>query len=388
MKENLGSFLAVTGVAIFSALLVSSPLMAASPALPNIEAKSFLLMDYETGQVLVQNNADEPLPPASLTKIMTSYIISDELEKGAIKSDDKVLISENAWAQNPKLKGSSLMFVEVNKYVLVDDLLKGIVIQSGNDASIAMAEHIAGTEDAFAELMNVHAKRLGMKSTHYENSTGLPDEGHLTTAKDLAVLSRALIEDFPADYALYSEREYRYNGITQQNRNDLLKDQGLQVDGLKTGHTEEAGYCLVSSAVNDETRLIAVVMGTDSNAKRTSESRKLLNYGFRFYTNVTPFEGGKTLKKVRVWKGEENEFAAGLAEDATISLLKSDKANLKANYVLTPELIAPIAKGQKVGEVTFKVNGKVVKKMPMVALEAVQEAGFFGRMWDSVKLWF
>ncbi len=359
-----------------------------NPGAPEIDARSYILIDYQTGKVLLESNADQALPPASLTKIMTGYIVSDELAKANITNNDKVLISENAWAQNPKLKGSSLMFVEVNKYVPVDDLHKGIVIQSGNDASIAMAEHIAGSESAFADLMNQHAERLGMHSSNFENSTGLPAEDHMTTARDLAILSRALIRDYPDDYGIYANREFTYNDITQQNRNTLLKDQSLNVDGLKTGHTEAAGYCLVSSAIKDEMRLIAVVMGTESKAKRADESRKLLNHGFRFYTNVTPFKGGKSLKSAKVWKGEVNEFPVGLAQDATITLLKANKDKLKANYTLNSELIAPIKKGQVVGQVFFKIDGKEVKKMPMVALADVPEAGFFGRMWDSVKLWF
>lgn len=358
------------------------------PAAPEIKASSYILMDYRTGQVLVHNNAKQALPPASLTKIMTSYVISDELAKGNISAADKVFISENAWAQNPKLKGSSLMFVEVNKYVELDDLHKGIVIQSGNDASIAVAEHISGTEAAFAELMNHHAKRLGMSQTHFENSTGLPANGHLTTAYDLGLLARSLIRDFPEDYAIYSDLEFTYNGITQANRNDLLKDKGLTVDGLKTGHTEEAGYCLVSSAVKDDMRLIAVVMGTESKAARANESRKLFNYGFRFYTSVTPFKAGQTLKKSRVWKGQKEEFAVGLAQDALLTLLKVDKAHLKANYSLDKEIIAPIRKGQKVGELYFSIKDKKVLRLPMVALEPVEEAGFMGRTWDSIKLWF
>lgn len=375
-------------VVIFISMVFSAEISANQPGTPEIEAKSFILMDYKTGQVLLHSNADYALPPASLTKIMTSYLVSDELARGNISPEDKVLISENAWAQNPKLKGSSLMFVEVNKYVPVDALHKGIVIQSGNDASIAMAEHIAGTESAFADLMNQHAARLGLTNTHFENSTGLPSENHKTTARDLALLSRALIRDFPEDYGIYAEKEFTYNKITQQNRNTLLSDKSMLVDGLKTGHTEEAGYCLVSSAVKSDMRLIAVVMGTDSKAKRANESRKLLNYGFRFYTNLVPFKGGKALKNARVWKGEENEFPVGLAQDATLTLLKSDKEKLKANYVLQSEIIAPIKKGQKVGEVFFKVDGKEIKRLPMVALADVPEAGFFGRMWDGIKLWF
>lgn len=375
---------------IVATALVSSfvTVAANNPGAPEIDARSYILIDYQTGKVLLESNADQALPPASLTKIMTGYIVSDELAKANITNDDKVLISENAWAQNPKLKGSSLMFVEVNKYVPVDDLHKGIVIQSGNDASIAMAEHIAGSESAFAVLMNQHAERLGMHSSNFKNSTGLPAEGHMTTARDLATLSRALIRDFPEDYGIYAGSEFTYNNITQQNRNTLLKDQSLKVDGLKTGHTEAAGYCLVSSAVNNDMRLIAVVMGADSKAKRASESRKLLNHGFRFYTNVTPFKGGKSLKNARVWKGEVNEFPVGLAQDATLTMLKANKDKLKANYTLNPELIAPIKKGQVVGQVFFKIDGKEVKKMPMVALADVPEAGFFGRMWDGIKLWF
>lgn len=368
--------------------LSSEAIAANQPAPPEIKADSYVLMDYRTGQVLVHKNAQKALPPASLTKIMTSYVISDELAKGNISVSDQVLISENAWAQNPKLKGSSLMFVEVNKYVELDDLHKGIVIQSGNDSSIAVAEHISGSEAAFAELMNHHAKRLGMKQTHFENSTGLPANGHVTTAYDLGLLSRSLIRDFPEDYAMYSELEFTYNGITQANRNDLLKDKGLTVDGLKTGHTEEAGYCLVSSALKDDMRLIAVVLGADSKAARANESRKLFNYGFRFYTSVTPFKAGKVLKKARVWKGEAEEFSVGLAQDARLTLLKVDKAHLKANYNLDKEIIAPIRKGQKVGEVYFRIKDKEVLRLPMVALEAVEEAGFMGRTWDSIKLWF
>lgn len=384
MKRNFLNIV-IVGLALW---LVSGAAQAIQPAKPNVDASSWLLMDYETGQVILEENADQQLPPASLTKMMTSYIIADQLHKGNINSDDEVLISENAWAQNPKLKGSSLMFVEVNKYVTVEDLHRGIVIQSGNDASIAMAEHIAGSEEAFADLMNQYAKRLGMASTHFMNSTGLPHEQHKTTARDLAKLARALITDFPEDYSLYAEREFQYNGITQQNRNELLGDTTLGVDGIKTGHTEEAGYCLVSSAEKKGMRLISVVMGTDSKNDRASESRKLLNYGFRFYTNVKAFAAGKPLKQAEVWKGEEEQVGVGLAQDAVLTVLKSEKDQLKANYKLNGKLMAPIQKGQVVGEVYFQMGDKVVKRMPMVALGSVEEAGFFGRMWDSMALWF
>jgi D-alanyl-D-alanine carboxypeptidase (penicillin-binding protein 5/6) len=375
---------------VFAAALLaaSNVVNAVQPGKPNVDASSWLLMDYETGNVIMEENADERLPPASLTKMMTSYIIADQLHKGNINNDDKVLISENAWAQNPKLKGSSLMFVEVNKYVSVEDLHRGIVIQSGNDASIAMAEHIAGSEEAFADLMNQYAKRLGMNKTHFMNSTGLPHEQHMTTARDLGKLARALINDFPEDYSLYAEREFTYNGITQQNRNELLGDTTLGVDGIKTGHTEAAGYCLVSSAEKKGMRLVAVIMGTDSMGARASESRKLLNFGFRFYTNVKAFAAGKALKQAEVWKGEEEQVGVGLAQDAVLTVLKTEKDQLKANYKLNGKLMAPIKKGQVVGEVYFNMGDKVVKRMPMVALNNVEEAGFFGRMWDSMALWF
>jgi D-alanyl-D-alanine carboxypeptidase (penicillin-binding protein 5/6) len=375
---------------VFAAALLaaSNVVNAVQPGKPNVDASSWLLMDYETGNVIMEENADERLPPASLTKMMTSYIIADQLHKGNINNDDKVLISENAWAQNPKLKGSSLMFVEVNKYVSVEDLHRGIVIQSGNDASIAMAEHIAGSEEAFADLMNQYAKRLGMNKTHFMNSTGLPHEQHMTTARDLGKLARALISDFPEDYSLYAEREFTYNGITQQNRNELLGDTTLGVDGIKTGHTEAAGYCLVSSAEKKGMRLVAVIMGTDSMGARASESRKLLNFGFRFYTNVKAFAAGKALKQAEVWKGEEEQVGVGLAQDAVLTVLKTEKDQLKANYKLNGKLMAPIKKGQVVGEVYFNMGDKVVKRMPMVALNNVEEAGFFGRMWDSMALWF
>ncbi|WP_228703671.1 D-alanyl-D-alanine carboxypeptidase family protein [Kangiella sediminilitoris] len=377
-------------VLIFSLvlLMVASNAQAIQPGKPSVDASSWLIMDYETGQILMEENSRQKLPPASLTKMMTSYIIADQLHKGNISEDDKVLISENAWAQNPKLKGSSLMFVEVNKYVSVEDLHRGIVIQSGNDASIAMAEHIAGSEDAFADLMNQYAKRLGMSDTHFMNSTGLPHEQHMTTARDLAKLARALIADFPEDYAMYSEREFTYNNITQKNRNELLGDTTLGVDGIKTGHTEDAGFCLVSSAEKKGMRLISVVMGTDSMSARASESRKLLNFGFRFYTNINAFAAGKPLKQAEVWKGEKEQVGVGLAQDAVLSVLKTEKDQLKANYTMSGKLIAPIQKGQVVGEVTFSIGDKVVKRLPMVALDNVEEAGFFGRMWDSIALWF
>ncbi len=384
MKRNFLNIV-VLGLVLWA---FSGVAAAIQPAKPSVDASSWLLMDFETGQIIIEENADQQLPPASLTKMMTSYIIADQLHKGNISDDDKVLISENAWAQNPKLKGSSLMFVEVNKYVTVEDLHRGIVIQSGNDASIAMAEHIAGSEEAFADLMNQYAKRLGMNSTHFMNSTGLPHEQHNTTARDLAKLARALIVDFPEDYSLYAEREFVYNGITQQNRNELLGDTTLGVDGIKTGHTEAAGYCLVSSAEKQGMRLISVVMGTDSMGSRASESRKLLNYGFRFYTNVKAFAAGKPLKQAEVWKGEEELVGVGLAQDAVLTVLKSEKDQLKANYKLSGKLMAPIQKGQVVGEVYFQMGDKVVKRMPMVALNKVEEAGFFGRMWDSMALWF
>lgn len=363
-------------------------LFAITPAAPELAAKSYLLMDYDSGKVIVEHNADMPVPPASLTKMMTSYVVSAEIASGNLNLTDKVTISKNAWAQNPAFAGSSLTWIEVNTEVTVEDLLKGVIIQSGNDASVALAEHIAGSEDVFADLMNQHAHKLGMVNTNFENSNGLPLEGHISTARDLALLTAAMIRNFPEEYAYYKEKWFTYNGIKQANRNSLLWDESLNVDGVKTGHTDAAGYCLVSSATKNNMRLISVVMGTRSKESRKVEGKKLLSYGFRFYETVKPLEAGKQLHQQVIWMGEKDVVNLGIANDIYLTIPRGQAKNLKARYVVEKDLEAPIVKGQLVGKVFFSLADENFAEYPLVALHAVEEAGFFGRMSDSVSRWF
>ncbi|HDZ56695.1 MAG TPA: D-alanyl-D-alanine carboxypeptidase [Pseudomonas xinjiangensis] len=352
------------------------------PTAPQLAATSYLLIDANSGAVLVEQNADQPLPPASLTKMMTSYIASLELMRGQIKEDDLVLVSEKAWR-----KGGSKMFIEVGNQVKVIDLLRGIIIQSGNDASIAMAEHIAGSEEAFADLMNAHAQRLGMTNTHFENSTGWPAEGHVSSARDLATMAKAIIRDDPEHYGIYKEKEFFWNGIKQPNRN-LMLWRDSTVDGLKTGHTEEAGYCLVASAERDGMRLISVVMGTDSEAARASETQKLLTWGFRFFETKTFYQPGEVLSTGRVWAGEENAVDVGLANGLVLTLPKGQLEKLQASTTMDSPLKAPITAGDVLGQVEVRNGDEVVHTAPLVALADVAEAGIFGRLWDSIRLFF
>ncbi len=360
------------------------------PAAPELSAKAFVLMDFNSGKIIASSNETLSLPPASLTKMMTAYIIDYEIEQGNIKADDEVTVSENAWAKN--FPESSKMFIEPGKSVTVEQLHKGIVIQSGNDASVAIAEHIAGAEDAFAQLMNSHAKQLGLSDTHFVNSMGLPDPEHYTTALDMAKLAQAVIGDFPEGYKIYSQKKYEYNGISQLNRNRLLWDKSMQVDGLKTGHTEEAGYCLVTSATKDKMRLIAVVMGTNSEQARKQESKKILNWGFRFYRTVSPLEAGKTLHKIKVWYGEEEQLNVGIVAPVFLTIPKNKVKDLKAEFVSEENVEAPIKKGQVVGKLFFRIDGKDIHEMPLVALTDMEEGGFFSRVgdWFGLKMdsWF
>lgn len=358
------------------------------PAAPDLAAKSYVLMDYDSGKIIVEHNADMPVPPASLTKMMTSYVVSAEIAEGNLKLTDMVHISNNAWAQNPLFAGSSLTWIEVNTDVSVENLLKGVIIQSGNDASVALAEHIAGSEDVFADLMNQHAAKLGMINTNFENSNGLPAEGHSSTAKDLALLTAAMIRNFPDEYAYYKEKWFTFNGIKQPNRNSLLWDESLNVDGVKTGHTDAAGYCLVSSATKNNMRLISVVMGTKSKNSRKVEGKKLLSYGFRFYETVKPLEAGKQLHQQQIWMGEKEIINLGIAKDIYLTIPRGQAKNLKARYVVEKEIEAPILKGQLVGKVFFSLADETLAEHPLVALEEIKEAGFFGRMSDSVSRWF
>ncbi len=372
-------------VLVCLSLLTLAPLTAANsliPRAPDVDARGYLLMDAKSGQVIVEHNAEQELPPASLTKMMTAYLAEKEIQAGNISEQDMVPISVQAWRM-----GGSRMFVQEGTRVSVGDLLKGIVIQSGNDASVAMAEYIAGSEDAFADLMNNQARELGMDDTHFMNATGWPAENHYTTAHDLAILARAIIRDFPEHYDLYAQKEFTYNGITQHNRNLLLwRDDS--VDGLKTGHTEEAGYCLVSSAKQDGMRLIAVVMGTDSEAARARESQKLLSYGFRFYETYEGYGAGDVLDTPAVWMGAANQVRLGLEEDLILTVPKDSQDQLKASMSIRPELRAPIREGEQYGTLTVTLADETVAQRPLVALENVEEAGFFAKIWDHVVLFF
>ncbi|RRW54439.1 D-alanyl-D-alanine carboxypeptidase family protein [Stutzerimonas stutzeri] len=352
------------------------------PSAPQLAAKSYMLMDAASGEVLVEHNGDERLPPASLTKLMTAYIATLEIQKGQISDNDMVTVSEKAWRT-----GGSRMFIQVNTQVSVDDLLHGIIIQSGNDASVAMAEHIAGSEEAFADMMNSTAQRLGMSNTHFVNATGLPHPEHYSSANDMAKLARAIIYEDPAHYAIYAQKEFFWNNIKQPNRN-LLLWRDKTVDGLKTGHTEEAGYCLVASAVRDNMRLISVVFGTDSEQARAAETQKLLTYGFRFFETRTFYQKGTELAEGQVWKGQQSKLKAGLAQDLTMTLPRGQVEKLQAVMSFNGTLTAPIQQGDVIGKVEVKLDDKVVRSTDLVALDTVEEGGLFRRFWDSIRLFF
>ena len=366
-------------------LLTVAPVALAQPIIPSapqLAAKSYVLMDAASGKVLVENAGDERLPPASLTKLMTAYIATLEIQKGKIAESDMVTVSEKAWRT-----GGSRMFIQVNTQVSVDDLLHGIIIQSGNDASVAMAEYIAGSEEAFADLMNAAAQRLGMTNTNFVNSTGLPHPEHYSSASDMAKLARAIIYEDPAHYGIYAQKEFLWNNIKQPNRN-LLLWRDKTVDGLKTGHTEEAGFCLVASAVRDGMRLISVVFGTDSEQARAAETQKLLTYGFRFFETRTFYQQGVELAKSRVWKGQQDQVSAGLAEDLTLTVPRGQLDKLQAGMTLNPELTAPIQQGDVIGKVEVSLNDQVLQSTDLIALHAVEEGGLFRRFWDSIRLFF
>ncbi|WP_434456942.1 D-alanyl-D-alanine carboxypeptidase [Stutzerimonas urumqiensis] len=371
---------------VCSLLIVAAPLATAAPAAipspPQLSAKAYVLMDAKSGEILVEHNGDERLPPASLTKLMTAYIATLEILKGRIGANDMVTVSENAWRT-----GGSRMFIQVNTQVSVDDLLHGIIVQSGNDASVAIAEHIAGSEDAFADMMNTTAQRLGLSNTHFMNATGLPHPEHYSSAADMAKLARAIIYEEPEHYAIYAQKEFLWNDIKQPNRN-LLLWRDKTVDGLKTGHTEEAGYCLVASAVRDGMRLISVVFGTDSEEARAAETQKLLNYGFRFYETRTFYQKGAELATAQVWKGEQDQVKAGLADDLTLTMPRGRLDKLEAVMNFDGQLIAPIEQGQVIGKVEVKLGEEVVHSTDLIALEAVPEGGLFTRLWDSIRLFF
>ncbi|MFT6753840.1 MAG: D-alanyl-D-alanine carboxypeptidase (penicillin-binding protein 5/6) [Candidatus Azotimanducaceae bacterium] len=352
------------------------------PAAPQLSAEGYLLIDAGTGKILVEHNSQQRLPPASLTKMMTSYVASSEIINNTLKIDEDVDISVRAW----RTEGSR-MFVKEGTKVKVSDLLSGIIIQSGNDASVALAEHIAGSEDAFADVMNQQAELLGMVDSHFMNATGLPDENHYTTASDLAKLTIALINDYPEHYKLYGEKYFTYNDIRQPNRNQLLwRDKS--VDGVKTGHTSAAGYCLVSSAVRNGMRLISVVMGAQSEEGRAVESQRLLSYGFRYYETLSLYKADEVLKKVRVWGGQTPGINLGLAESLVITVPRGAKETLKASMDIQQVIKSPIKKGQLFGKLTVVNGDEEIASVDLVALMDQEEGGFFKRLWDSVALFF
>lgn len=352
------------------------------PAPPQLAATAYFLIDADTGRVLVENNADMLLPPASMTKMMTSYIVSSEIERGTIAPDDLVSISVNAWK-----KGGSKMFVREGTKVTVKDLLRGLIIQSGNDASIALAEHIAGSEQAFADIMNQQAAMLGMSNTTFKNATGWPADGHVSTVRDLAILGRALIKDFPEHYKLYAEKYFTYNGINQPNRNRLLFTD-KSVDGIKTGHTEEAGYGLTASSERDGMRLVSVVTGTRSESARASESQKLLSYGFRYYYTHKLYSKGDVVNTAVVWKGQLNEINIGLPNDIYLTVPRGSENDLEATVHIDEVIQAPIFVGQELGNIVVMLDEEELLNTSIVALSSVEEAGFFSRMIDGMRLFF
>ncbi|EOH0515284.1 serine hydrolase [Vibrio fluvialis] len=382
LNSVLASLIALS--ATFSSTTLASPVVI--PDAPQIAAKGFVLIDYHSGKVLAEKEMNTKLSPASLTKMMTSYVIGQELKRGNISNDDDVTISRNAWAKN--FPDSSKMFIEVGTTVKVRDLNQGIIVQSGNDACVAMAEHIAGSEDAFVDLMNAWANTLGMKDTHFANVHGLDNPNLYSTPYDMALLGQALIRDVPNEYKIYSEQKFTYNGITQYNRNGLLWDKSMNVDGIKTGHTSNAGYSLVSSATEGKMRLIAVVMGTKDMNARKSESKKLLSYGFRFFETVAPHKAGETFVDEKIWMGDKSTVALGVNEDTYVTLPRGQAKDLTASFVLEKELKAPIKKGDVVGKLYYQLNGEDVAQYPLMALEDVEEGGLFSRLWDYIVLLF
>jgi D-alanyl-D-alanine carboxypeptidase (penicillin-binding protein 5/6) len=382
--NKITTFFAVIAL-LFTNVSLAAPII---PNPPEINAKGYILIDYTTGKVIAEGNADAQLEPASLTKMMTSYIIGKELQAGNISNDDKVLISETAWAQNPVFAGSSLMWIEAGSEVPVKLLNQGIIVASGNDACVAMAEHIAGSESAFADLMNAHAEQLGMSSSYFENSHGLHSNNHITTPRDMAILARAIVRDVPEEYKIYKQKSFTYNKIKQYNRNSLLWDKSLNVDGMKTGHTSQAGYSLVASATKNDMRLISVVMGTKSERARKVESKKLLNYGFRFFETIIPYKAGEKFVANKVWMGDIDKVDLGILSDTPITIPRGQRKNLQANFKLERQLKAPIAKGEVVGKLFLQLNGEDIAEYPLVTLQEVNEGSLFSRLVDYVKLQF
>ena len=354
----------------------------AIPAPPSISANAYLLMDFSSGLVIVAKNIDDKVPPASLTKMMTAYVVADAIATGQLSLDEQVIISEKAW----KMEGSR-MFIEVNKSVSVNDLLHGVVIQSGNDASVALAEYVAGSEENFAHLMNQYAKNMGMQDTHFTNSTGLPDDQHYTTVRDLATLAVALIRDAPDLYALHSVKEFKFNNIVQQNRNKLLWHDA-NVDGIKTGHTKEAGFCLVASAKQGDMRLISVLMGVQNDNKRIIESQTLLRYGFRFYETQKIYNVNDSIISAKVWKGQEDTLALGVESDVYATFPRGGKSELSTKFYLPERSLAPIHLGEEQGYLQIIFAGNELKKAKLIALQSVDEGNMLVKILHNIRLFF
>lgn len=360
------------------------------PGVPQIDAESYILIDYNSGKVLAEQNADARRDPASLTKMMTSYVIGQAMKAGKFKETDLVTIGNDAWATgNPVFKGSSLMFLKPGMQVPVSQLIRGINLQSGNDACVAMADFAAGSQDAFVGLMNSYVNALGLKNSHFQTVHGLDADGQYSSARDMALIGQALIRDVPNEYSIYKEKEFTFNGIRQTNRNGLLWDNSLNVDGIKTGHTDKAGYNLVASATEGQMRLISAVMGGRTFKGRETESKKLLTWGFRFFETVNPLKAGKEFASEPVWFGNNDRASLGVDKDLYLTIPRGRMKDLKASYVLnTTELHAPLQKNQVVGTINFQLDGKTIDQRPLVVLEEIPEGNFFGKIIDYIKLMF
>ena len=368
-------------VTLCGALFTLTVQAAQIPKAPSLAARNYILMDAASGRVLAEKNIHDTVEPASLTKMMTVHVVLTELENKNIALADEVLVSEKAW----KTEGSR-MFIEVGKKVTVEELLMGVIVQSGNDASVALAEYVAGSEDAFAELMNIHAKNLGMHDSFFVNSTGLPADGHLTSAYDMGILAISTINKFPDYYAWYSEKEFTYNNIKQHNRNRLLWWDET-VDGLKTGHTESAGYCLVASAKRNNMRLVSAVLGTSSDKERAQETQKILNYGFRFYQTHTLYTAFESLKMHPVFKGSQREVSIGIEKDISVTIARNDYSKISPVISVDDRIVAPVSKGQILGEITISLGEQTLAKTPLIALEDIGEGNFISKMIDQIKIW-
>jgi D-alanyl-D-alanine carboxypeptidase (penicillin-binding protein 5/6) len=390
MLRSLLVCLSLAAFATVQCLAQSPPASAAAtsaaaatiPTAPEVDARAYIVVDYRTGKVLAAKNATARMEPASLTKLMTAYIVFQELAAGKLKLDQQVTVSEHAWRSE-----GSRTFIELGKPVSVQDLILGMIVQSGNDATIALAERIAGTEETFAQLMNANAKRLGMVNTHFENSSGLPSPQHYTTARDLSLLAAAIIRDYPQDYKWFSVREFEHNGIKQQNRNGLL-EKDPTVDGLKTGHTDSAGFCLVTSALRDGMRLISVVMGSTSMRARENASASLLGYGFTFYDTKLAVKGGAVLATARVWKGQKDSVDLGIKDDLYVTVPRGQAEGIKTATDVQPRLIAPITLDQTLGSVHVFVGDQSLATLPLHPLKEVPAGGWWRRLIDTIRLWF